>query len=306
MNYCVETNFILPWQYPIWQSLMQCKNVDRLPHALLLLGIPGVGKAEFARAFSQAILCSAPLAQAQACGQCRPCRLLAGNSHPDLMWIMPEEGSRVIKIDQIREVVHFINSTPLLGGYRVVILNPASAMNTYAANALLKTLEEPTPNVVFLLLHDQKSRLPATIMSRCQRVLFPVPTREVALNWLGSEISGEELDLADGAPLQAKLLHEKNILALRQDFYQGLNQLGKKQLDPIKFAATCQEKEVDLLFLLLFRRLKELLLSADNKSTLLDYINHVQKAYAHVSSSLNLNKQLLLEDLFIRWVPLCS
>src|SRR6185312_1535313 len=145
---------LLPWQTPIWQSLLQRQARHCLPHALVFSGVDGMGKKEFARFFASYLLCMTPTTMGP-CGQCRSCHLQQAQSHPDLLWVEPEENSQIIKIDQVREVVDFVNGTAMLGGYRVIVISPASAMNMYAANALLKTLEEPTANTLFMLICNQ-------------------------------------------------------------------------------------------------------------------------------------------------------
>ena len=203
-------------------------------HALLLHGPAGTGKWQAAMAFAGELLCERP--GAAACGQCDSCRLMAAGNHPDLRVIVPdalaerrpgqgqEEGeaeapaagsettgktkpSREIKIDQVRDLVSLSALTAHRGGARVVVLGPAEALNLPAANALLKGLEEPPPNLVFLLVSDQIDRCLPTILSRCALVRVPVPPRELALQWLREQGAGAQaparLLAAGGAPVAA-------------------------------------------------------------------------------------------------------
>ncbi len=334
----VERNTILPWQQSIWEQLWRRKQASRLPHALLFSGIEGVGKRYFAEQFANAILCVAPK-QIGSCGTCRACHLLQARSHPDLLCVEPEEAGQMIKIDQIRQVVHFVSETPLFGGYRVIIIEPAAAMNMNAVNALLKTLEEPTPNTILILISNQSLRLPATIVSRCQKIIFSKPVEAVALSWLKNDLPEADakllLKISYGAPLKAKQIFtseqqgEDKILALRQDLYQGLVQLSQQQSSPLHLAAQWQEKNLVLLLNFLQTWLKDLLrfhLTGDTaglinddyhavfvklnqkirREKLLHYLDYFQNVYAKIIRSLNLNKQLVLEELFIRWMQLCS
>lgn len=336
----MEAETILPWQNLIWESLHKRHSQDRLPHALLFAGSDGVGKNHFAKVFANYLLCVSPVVDTP-CGQCRSCHLIQAKSHPDLRLIEPEETGQMIKIDQIREIVSFVNETALLGGYRVVIISPASAMNINAANALLKSLEEPTPKTVLILICNQSMRLPATISSRCQRIIFSKPSPEAALTWLQNHAALSEanlnddetlkllLNLTEGAPLKVNELLANETLTLRKELYQALLQLSYQQRDPLQLASAWHEKEVQTILQLLLSWLRDLLrfkLSQSDESimnvdyqsdidklterfsheNLLQYIDQVQQTYARVLSSLNINRQLLLEEIFTHWVKLCS
>jgi len=321
---------IFPWQITQWQALFQAYQEKRLPHAVLLIGAAGIGKKQFARAFAETILCRELDKNGTPCGQCQPCGLTKAKTHPDLLIIEPEETGQMIKIDQIREVIHFASETPQQGGYKIIIVTPANAMNIAAANALLKTLEEPVPNTLLLLTSDQSTRLPATIISRCQKIIFQKPAPDAALSWLKTEGGLSEstadlsllLNLAEGAPLKVKELLENGTLTLRDELYRGLINLSQKRADPLELAAKWHEKDTRLLLTLLLSWLRDAIVSAltNNKADIIhsDYrdsfsqlkfsrqaillfLDEVQQAYARITGSLNLNKQLLLEELLIRW-----
>lgn len=330
----MQIESILPWQKEIWEALLERKQQNRLPHALLFSGADGVGKNELAQHFANYLLCDSPKIDA-ACGECRSCCLQRAKTHPDFMRIELEENAQLIKIDQIREVVSFVNGTALLNGNRVIVIYPASAMNIFAANALLKTLEEPTANTFLILICNQSLRLPATISSRCQKIIFPKPERQMALAWLQSQTSENKLeelafglDLANGSPLQARDYLMNDAIALRRDLYDGLVQLSVQQADPLQFAAKWDDKDVKMLLNLLLVWLRDLLrfkiaesevklINSDyhaaiskltnkfSSESLLQYCDTVQKTYAQVLGSLNMNRQLLLKEIFIRWVKLC-
>jgi DNA polymerase-3 subunit delta' len=200
----------LPWHRGAWARLGEQLVAGRLPHALLLAGAEGTGKGQLALALSRLLLCTQP-SDSFNCGQCHACRLSAGGSHGDFDWVQPEEKSRVIKIDQVRQVVSFINQTASFGSRKVVVLYPADAMNINAANALLKALEEPQPGTFLILVCHRLHGVPATIRSRCQIARLPTPDREEASSWLQAlPGAGEEsvhlLALADGRPLAAERL----------------------------------------------------------------------------------------------------
>lgn len=202
----------LPWQDAHWQRLQRQLGQGQLPHALLLAGPPAVGKRRFAGALAAALLCIEPLRDSgTACGQCRACLLRLAGTHPDAQWLAPEEEGKMIKIDQVRAVVDFVAQTAQQGGRKVVVLEPAEAMNRNAANALLKTLEEPAGAATLVLISDAPGRLLPTIRSRCQRLDFPVPPQAALRSWLQARVSDSAaLDAAiaeaGGRPLLASAL----------------------------------------------------------------------------------------------------
>jgi DNA polymerase-3 subunit delta' len=202
---------------------------NRLHHALLIAGPAGCGQRELGLAMAAARLCEQPLASGLACGRCRACHWLAEGNHPDFRWVRPqadqpvdpEAGSRTsrsakpsrdIVIDQIRELASFVELGSHRGGERIVLIDPADALNGPAANALLKTLEEPPATVRFLLASERPERLPATVRSRCRRVPLRPPGPAVVLSWLtqstGARSAQAETALAAavGAPFAALAL----------------------------------------------------------------------------------------------------
>lgn len=201
------------WQKKQWQLLCGATNNQKLPHALLFGGVKGLGKFNFALAFARKLLCDSSIGEDPACGQCKACQLLAAGSHPDFRHVGLEEKSQAIKIDQIRELVIALGKTPQIGQRHCVIIDPADVLNVNAANALLKLLEEPPGDAVFILISHRLSRLPATIRSRCQKLMFSVPTEEQGLEWLreeGYEPNSEVLSQANGAPLLARSFLESD------------------------------------------------------------------------------------------------
>lgn len=193
-----------PWFTAIWDGFARQVEQDRLPHALLLVGQSGIGTLELARAMAQYLLCGAPH-PGRSCGQCRACLLIQADSHPDLYWVTSEEGAQSIKIAQIREMTEFTNKTAQQGGRKLVVLSPAEAMNANSANALLKSLEEPSGDCVYLLVSEQPAFLMATIRSRCSRLQIYTPDFSDALQWLErNRVTDAEklLHAAGGRPLR--------------------------------------------------------------------------------------------------------
>ena len=196
-----------PWHADAWARLQARRERDALPHALLLAGPAGLGKREFLDGFVKGLLCQQP-SDGGACGVCRSCLLLAAGTHPDVVslsfGLRKDGGTRTeIVVDQVRDLSQRLAMSSQFGGWQVATIDPADAMNAAAANALLKTLEEPTPSTILILVADEPARLPATIRSRCQRIDFLVPSREVALDWLrgqGVADAAAALEAAGGNP----------------------------------------------------------------------------------------------------------
>lgn len=218
----------LPWQQTQWARLRTALQADQLPHGLLLSGPEGLGKRAFAEGLAQAALCQQPGADG-ACGACQTCRLYAAGTHPDLVRVAPEEDSTQIKVDQVRALIEFMGLSRHYAGHKVALIAPAEAMTINAANSLLKTLEEPTPRSLLILVAAEPARLPATVRSRCQQVKFATPARPEALAWLTGQGVGDEaerlLALAHGAPLKALDLAASDALERRQACFQGLMDL---------------------------------------------------------------------------------
>ncbi|MEN8177645.1 MAG: DNA polymerase III subunit delta' [Pseudomonadota bacterium] len=318
----------LPWQQGIWLRLQQARHQERLPHAMLFAGPEGVGKANFALAFAQSLLCANPDDQGEPCGECRHCHLLQAGNHPDFQMVSPEEGSKSgdIKIDMIRNLTSSATLTAQSGGYKVVIVKPAERMNSAAANSLLKTLEEPVSNTLLMLLSDHPSRLLPTIRSRCQQFKFPYPKRDEATQWLASHIdSGDArslLDLAGGAPLNALKMDSDETLSRRLEILRAFIGIGQNQLDPVKIVAEWSKHDykqlmewltgwiIDMLRLQVSQQ-PPLLYNWDEKQTLqriAEQLNSgvlqrflIQIYEVRNLTDSNLNPQLMLEKLLIDW-----
>jgi DNA polymerase-3 subunit delta' len=151
-------------------GIRQSLAANRLAHAYLVLGNPRGQAGQFANELLALLYCSAT--GDRPCRECSGCRRIAQRVHPDLIWVEPQKKSRTIQTDQAQEIQQFIYQTSLEGGWKTVVLVHAERLNEVAANKLLKTLEEPPAKCLFLLLSSQPEFLPATIVSRCQRVIL--------------------------------------------------------------------------------------------------------------------------------------
>ncbi|MFB0936383.1 MAG: DNA polymerase III subunit delta' [Propionivibrio sp.] len=330
----------------VWAQLGERRAI--LPHALLLTGHKGIGKFALARSFAESLLCENPGPSRAACGSCLACGWLAQGNHPDFRLIQPDamaedesdseestgkkKPSQQITIDQIRDLDDFLHVGTHRQGVRVVLVHPAEAMNRSTANSLLKSLEEPVPGTLFILISNEPERLLPTIRSRCQRLPVPVPERKRSEAWLaqaGIKDAGHWLALAGGAPLLAVELgsgDERNLLDALVD------ELGKgRRLDPLAAAAAvdrvvkadkrpaplkrvvewAQKWLVDLVLLSEGQQLRYFL---EQKSVLRDLagtsnparlLAFSRKAIQYrMQCEQPLNSRLFLEDFFLNYVAL--
>jgi len=243
------TSDIYPWHESVWQRLISQHSQSRLHHALLLTGHQGIGKRQFGRFFAAFILCQ-KTAKTEPCGQCKGCLLCQAGTHPDQLILAPEDKSRFIKIDEIRKANTFLTNKAQMNGYKVVLISEANALNINAANALLKNLEEPAPQTLFILISDQPGRIPATIRSRCYKIQLALPADQQIRDWLSlncpQTLARHDLVIAlsDRAPILARQLLEEGGLEARQNVIKGLVMLHKKKLSAIDVAQEWQSMDV--------------------------------------------------------------
>jgi DNA polymerase-3 subunit delta' len=227
-----------PWLEPYWRRLAAYAASERVPQALLIAGIDGVGKMRLACLFAQRLLCRRP--GDLACGECVSCRLFAAQTHPDFLVVEPAEPGKPITVDAIRGLIATLSLKPQYSGYRVVILAPAHQMNSSAANSLLKTLEEPDEHTVMLLLTEAPAALPATVLSRCQRMDIAVPDRALSVRWLAEQGLGEQaevlLALAQGAPFRAVALAQEGVIERREEFFLAWRDVARRIQEPVLVA----------------------------------------------------------------------
>jgi DNA polymerase-3 subunit delta' len=269
---------IHPWNQAAWAAL---PPFDQLPPVLLLSGPHGIGKSAFARSLAQALLCASDTAGREPCGDCPGCRLFASDNHPDFRALEPlaageeenggpvEEGgkaksaARWIKVDAVRALSAFLALTSHLGGRKIVLIDPAERLHPSAANALLKTLEEPGGNTQFLLVAAEPARMPATVRSRCVRVPLVVPDQAAAGEWLRTQgVTAPEsaLAMAGGAPLRALEMSTPEHARLRRLLIE--NVFSNPRFDPVAATDALGPEPVSALVPALQRWCYDLLLSA--------------------------------------------
>jgi DNA polymerase III subunit delta' len=200
---------LCPWLKPALSRLEAAYAAARLGHAWLIGGPPGSGKLNLALVFARRVLergpkQDPPVLSAEDAVASYADRHAPADHHPDLHWLFPDEDKTAIAVEQIRELGATLSLKAHAGGAKVVIFEPADGMTTAAANALLKTLEEPSADTYLLLLADQPNRLPATIRSRCQRLDVPRPTPAELAVWLGVQPGdlAAAWTMTSGSPLQ--------------------------------------------------------------------------------------------------------
>ena len=323
---------VYPWQEKQWLSLTGCVEKQSLAHALLLCGPAAVGKYDFASQLSNYVVCRHRNHDNHLpCHQCKDCLLFQSGMHPDIVTVVPEDSSRQIRIQQIRNIIHFTACCSNQGGYRVVIIKPADAMNIYAANALLKSLEEPGKNTLILLISSRPENLLPTVRSRCQQVVFSTPSRASVLPWMKKQLPGSSepdicaaLDLAHGRPLEAIQFIENNVFEQLTLLRQGLMDVSNGVSSPVEIS----RKWCSLNTLFIFEWLSLYLAAmircrmtqerkylmpllvedqfyrivrhctASNFMVFHDWlVNH----YSQLAAQVNFNVQLLYETLLIRW-----
>jgi DNA polymerase-3 subunit delta' len=320
---------LYPWQAALWQQLSSRREHA---HAYLLQGPQGIGKRALAERLMALLLCQA--AAGDPCRRCKSCLLLAAGSHPDNFLLQPEEADKAILVDQVRRLVEFVSQTAQMGGRKVVLIEPVEAMNLNAANALLKSLEEPSGNTVLLLVSHQPSRLLPTIRSRCVQQPCPVPAPAQAAQWLaqvlpevGADARADLLTLAHGSPLTAQVLHQHAALAQRAQVVEGVKRLLKQQQSPTQLAESWNNlpliwlfdwfcdwsqrvlryqltQDDDALGLSDMRKVLQYLAQKSPTGKIVAVQDWLLQHRQKVLTKANLNRVLLLETLLVSWLAL--
>jgi DNA polymerase-3 subunit delta' len=325
----VELDAPLPWLSEDWSRLQGARAAGRLAHGLMISGPRGVGKRHLAELLARALLCHAPDAQGLACGRCADCRLLRAESHPDLLRVGPDPESKSgeITIATVRALVERGALTPSRGARKVTLIDPADHLNSSAANALLKTLEEPPGDALLCLITEQPGRLPATIRSRCQQIRIPIPSAGQSLHWLSTRVPATDLALrlrlAHGAPLQVLSELETSLLAQRHERLTGFLAIARGERDPIAEAAVWNEVGAERMLDWLATWLVDLLRlsvsedpawleNPDQRATLGPVARRLDQAATHRLLrrvlwfrglvEARLNPQLMLESVSIQWL----
>ncbi len=250
MNHPIPTP--LPWHQHALTQWLARQHSERPAHASLVIAPEETGGKQLVEAMAASVLCESPTPEQHACGTCGSCQLIMAFSHPDyrllrptimdmahpIEELRPEKPSKEITIDDVRALDNMVNQTSHRGGQRVVVIYPAHKLNRNAANALLKTLEEPPANTLFILLaHDVQQLLP-TIISRCQLVLAGAPTTDAAVAYLNQQAANpnwaDYLQQESGAVMRVAQLVLTDYFKHEHSFIEALAQ-GKK-LDVITLA----------------------------------------------------------------------
>ncbi len=274
------------------------------------------------------MLCKSPL-DGGVCGECHSCRLNLANAHPDFFLVEPEELGKQIKIDQVRELIGHVAKTSQQGGRKIVVMSPAEKLNIHSANAFLKCLEEPSGETILILVSQNSADLLPTIRSRCQTLLFKLPSENTAVEWLQRYVTNvveanQLIRLSQNRPLASLEIFQSNGLALRQSIADELSQLARAELSPTAVAKTWLGEDMEIILFWLICWLNDMLrwFPCRNEALLRDanmvefyaycdshgsyqelfkLVNQVMTANRQLKSGTNPNKQLLLEDVLIRW-----
>jgi DNA polymerase-3 subunit delta' len=234
------------------------ERAGRLHHALLFCGPDGVGKRSAGIALAARLLCVQPEPWApgglEACAHCHACRKVVAGSHPDLFEISPD--GRYLKIEQVRDLVTRTRLRPAEGGRRVIVIDAAETLRDEAANALLKTLEEPGAETHFVLVTPQPHRLLPTVRSRCQRIGFaPLSLVDVTAVLRhtdpGSSAAIAVARLSEGSPSRARLLADNPIFAGRSEIVTMLTQLRERSIAEVLSVSESWSRNREELFVLL-------------------------------------------------------
>jgi DNA polymerase-3 subunit delta' len=317
---------LFPWLQLAWEQLKAYFSQNRIPQAIMVTGQNGLGKRQLAYHFASALLCQHRTSEYQACGQCQSCQLFAAQTHPDLCFIQPDEPGKKITINQIRELISSLSLMALYNAHRVVIIDNAEQMNTAAANSFLKCLEEPAERTTIVLITDRPWLLPATIISRCQKLKINCPEVEFAKAWLQQQqVSGDLdilLDLSQGAPLMAKKYADDETLILRKTCFTAWLEIAASRANPVSVAEQWQQCPNSMLLFWITTWVIDLI-KCYHRHKPVDYYNpdfkdHLQELAQRLelkglfkyydlllrqkhNLSTQLNKQLIFEEILINW-----
>ncbi|MHB1942335.1 MAG: DNA polymerase III subunit delta' [Acidiferrobacteraceae bacterium] len=315
-----------PWQSHIWARLWP---PDRLGHALLFSGPRGVGKRALATFATHTLLCPSGSHEGP-CRQCKSCHLTQTGANPDLFIAAPPEAGKAIGIEQVRSLTEFMTLKPHSSVRKVAFVADADALSLNAANALLKTLEEPPPDCYLILVTDRPQTLPSTLRSRCARFTLGPPDHQEALAWLKEEGHSDEpgaetaLSFSGGAPLRAKaLLAQEDFLIKINAFEEDIEVLREQYADVVTVAARWKKGGAGLAVEWLQRRISALIYERMTKPKAPGkaYATRLQeraqaldlKTLFRFSDTLSetarlvgqpVDELLLLEDLLVNWIQL--
>lgn len=300
---------ILPWHQDRWAQVSAQVQDNSLPHALLISAPRGTGADRFASALAALLLCADADGRVAACGACQECHLYAQGTHPDCLHLQPEEPGKPITVDAARQLGGFAAHSGMRSQRSVVLLNPAEALNRNAANALLKTLEEPRPGVHVLLATHAPGRLLPTIQSRCQRLVLPAPSVSVAQAFLQDSLpAGEDIERllreAHGAPLLALRLHAQELVGPLQALGEALQRLERGEGDVLRVVGAAADLPLEEVLDRLYHQLRERARRAGPAAcsrSLFRALDQLVEARRAMFSAAHPNRELLLESLLLDW-----
>ena len=300
----------LVWQSFQWQQLLQLQAQDKLPHALMLAGPGEIGKRHFALTLAQQLLCHTPV-DGLPCADCKACHLFKASTHPDFLLVEPEAVGKAIKVDQIRQLAEFATRTASMGENRVIVVSPAEAMNLNAANAFLKTLEEPGQGVLIILVVHQPGVMLPTIRSRCRILSFPLPDREQVFSWLSEKVDDTEqvnqsIQLSGGRPFRARRLLETELKDQLDLFQATLAAVEERKMAPLDAARIVQGMPAeDVLEWFQYNVYNRIKTPQDNsaalRTTLFRFLDRLTQVRQRLLSSANPNPQLAWEEVLMDW-----
>ncbi len=299
-----------PWQLTQWQLLGGMLSADRMPHSLLLAGPSEIGKRHFAKALAQRMLCRSPEG-GYGCGACKACHLMVAGTHPDWSVLEPEAAGKAIKVDAIRALESLAATTAQQSGWRIVMIEPAETMNVNAANALLKTLEEPGAKTLLILVSHNTSGVLPTVRSRCRLMPFTLPDQNFVIPWLQqtigvSAVATTTIVKGAGKPLRILRLLESDMLVQMEDFETLLDAVANGELSVVSAAESCLQlpdnEAIEWLQYYLYRRLRDEYFSSLRRHRQgFIFLDRVTAAKRNLLSAANPNRQLVWEELLLDW-----
>jgi DNA polymerase-3 subunit delta' len=231
-------NDLYPWLTDLWQEWHANLHADRFPNASVVVASQGMGVEQLVEKFSRAVMCQNY--PAESCGFCHSCQLMESNNHPDYHVIRPEKEGKTITVEQIRQCNRLAQESSQLSGSRLFVIHPAEAMNESAANALLKTLEEPSSSCLFLLVTHRAHGLLPTITSRCQQWHLATPDSQAVAAWLNEQSAAKvpayAAHINGNAPLATLEFVEQKKVSRYVELESQLIALCQQQADVVKLA----------------------------------------------------------------------
>lgn len=319
----------VPWLTTAWHEWCEHRAQNRLGHAYLIQAVKGLAVEVLVRQAAQLQLCQSPITSEQgliACGQCSGCHLFAQNQHPDFYHVKCLEDKKEISIAQIRELIEKQNQTAHQGGYKVIWIQEVERLSISAFNALLKSLEEPGANTLFLLTSAQSASLPATIRSRCQKVMVPQPSLNDSVAWLQSLLPQHDeamikkaLRLKWSAPVSAYDWIVQGRFKEEREWQEAINAMANGQKNLSKVASEWMkwsqpEVVFDYFYAWVLAKIRKLgyglqtipagdVLNAQRQmQAWLGFQQSVSLAKNDWQS--NANKELVFENLLMEWIDL--